>query len=233
MSIEQNARGLNLDFYNIENRLDYDLEWGYADQIVQGNTGDCRLLKSKDPEPYVSCGHVIPEIWGEDAGAGIDGSGPLRETGALGSNQMFVPRFTMERDPSLVTYTGLGGEENREKLASVFKRPTNWKDYCNEVSQSNCASPDETAVRAPMDEVEEQSYFVEGLYWGHFRATEENDCVNNTDCTGSIVDFPCNWGSHTIQQTHHLGIALKGSGDDVVGGYQIDFLPQIYAAANW
>lgn len=232
VSVEQNRRGLNLDFYNFENRLDFDPSLEYSNQIVQGSKGDCKLLKTKPSEPYISCGHVIPEIWGEDFGDGIDGSLPLSEMGALGKNRLFVPRFTMERDPSLVTYTGLGGEENRQKLASVFKRPTNWNDYCALISQSNCSIPDGTTARGPMNQDEGASYFVEGLYTGYFRPTEENDCESNPECTGSIIDFPCSWGSHTLQQMEHLDIPLKSSGEDVVGGYNIEFHSQIWAAAN-
>jgi len=93
-----------------------------------------------------------------------------------------------------MSYFGLQGEENRQKLADLCLRPTTWKQYCEEVSPSNCTIPDETAQRAPEVEDEEDRMFVDGLYTGHFRKTEENDCETYPhNCTGHIADYPCGW----------------------------------------
>jgi hypothetical protein len=83
---------------------------------------------------------------------------------------------------------GLQGESRRQKLADMFLRPTTWQDYCSEVSNTSCAQPDNVAQRAP-DDTEFRRYHVEGLYSGHFRKTDENNCTKwPTNCTGHIVE---------------------------------------------
>ncbi|CAB9506860.1 expressed unknown protein [Seminavis robusta] len=127
------------------------------------------------------------------------------------------------------------GPENRQKLANTFKRPTKWKDYCLLVSPDHCNTPDSVAQRPPTVE-EESSYFVEGSYTGYFRATEKNNCdLNNSTfkCTGEFIDYPCGWTSYAYAMTHHLDIALEGSGDEpVIHGYSYREMGQIWAAAN-
>lgn len=101
------------------------------------------------------------------------------------------------QDPTLLTHLGLSGEANRRKLAETFLRPTTWKDYCDEVSLNQCQTPDNVTLRAPVDESEYDRFFMEGVYKGHFRKTDDNDCDKNpTTCTGHIADYPCGWTSH-------------------------------------
>lgn len=143
-------------------------------------------------------------------------------------------RFTGQRDPTLFHYLGIQGEVNRRKLAETFLRPTSWKDYCELASPTNCTLPTSTALRPPADEIEGARYFVEGLYTGFFRKTEQNNCDEHpTNCTGHIVDFPCGWSSYVFQQAAHLNIALESNGpEDVSGGYSYGQMIEIWAAAN-
>jgi hypothetical protein len=111
--------------------------------------------------------------------------------GVLGQESWFVTKFTADEEPSLVSYHGLKGESNRQKLAELFPRPATWRVYCDEVSETNCAEPDVTASRYPLPD-EEDKMFVDGFYTGHFRYTEKNDCTlwpNN--CTGHVANYPC------------------------------------------
>eukprot|EP00934_Nitzschia_sp_Nitz4_P002715 Nitzschia sp. Nitz4//scaffold519_size4018//1976//3065//NITZ4_009257-RA/size4018-augustus-gene-0.7-mRNA-1//-1//CDS//3329553807//2705//frame0 len=128
----------------------------------------------------------------------------------------------------------MAGESNRRKLAETFKRPTNWGEYCNEVSVDHCATDDGIASRAPVDETERSRYRVEGEYVGHFRATFENDCDSFPDtCTGHFVDFPCSWFSPLKQQAYHyLGIALSSSGNSTNERYESSLMVQIWEAAQ-
>jgi hypothetical protein len=139
-----------------------------------------------------------------------------------------------EQDPSLFSYLGLQGEENRRKLAELFLRPTTWKDYCEQVSPTRCLVPDQVAAQGPQDEWENDRMFVQGLYTGHFRKTEENDCDKYPlNCTGHIADYPCGWSSHVLQQTHHLNIPVKSSGSEPgAEGYSYSQLKEIWAAAS-
>lgn len=140
----------------------------------------------------------------------------------------------MERDPTLISYVGLQGEENRQKLADTFLRPTRWKDYCLDVSANNCSTPDEFAQRAPAENDEEgEKYFVRDAYTGHFRKTDANNCtVYPTNCTGHVVDYPCEWTSFAEPLFHHLDIALSGDrhGQDLRGHDDWDSVDILEAA---
>ena len=157
--------------------------------------------------------------------------------GVIGEEHWFIPKFTAQRDPSLLGFVGMSGEENRRKLADRFKRPVTWKQYCSEVSITNCLN-DTVATRPPNEEDETDAanmdrFFVPGVYDGHFRKTEENDCdLNPTNCTGHIFDYPCGWSSYVIPQAHYLNISLKGSGPQTNGGYSYGQLVDAMKAAN-
>ena len=139
----------------------------------------------------------------------------------------------------MVSFYGIGGvdgqngEEVRFKLANTFKRPMTWSEYCILVSPNNCTRDDGVASRAPMNE-EVGKYFMDGLYTGHFRSTEKNNCTANpTACTGHIADVNCVWGTYAVPQAYHLGIPVSSDGDLLYnGGYGYSSLLEIYSAAN-
>ena len=64
----------------------------------------------------------------------------------LGQLGWYVPKFTALRDPTVLTYFGLSGQENREKLANLFLRPTRWGDYYDDVSNATRLSDDGVVV---------------------------------------------------------------------------------------
>ena len=188
---------------------------------------DCQYA-SRDPEQYEPCAHFTPELWDADSAVIRDRvrSGvvePPQEVGILAEESWFVTKFTVEHDPTVASYIGLQGEENRKKLAATFLRPTTWLDYCEQVSSDGCATPDTVAQRAPLEESEYSRMFVPDLYTGYFRATKDNDCdLWPTNCTGHIADYPCGWTSYVEAQTYHLGIALSKGGynDPALPGYE-------------
>lgn len=195
--------------------------------------------ESSSTTAYEPCAHFVPEVWTtqinrlrvlQDDGVIYKPEG----LGVVGQMNWWIPRFTALRDPTLLTYFGLAGQENRQKLADIFKRPTTWGDYCSQVSLTACREPDGVAARAPVDDAEAGQYFDEIHYIGHFRKTEENDCETHPDtCTGHIADFPCGWSSYVEQQTWHLGIGLRSSGNEPgCRGYNYGELLDIFAAAN-
>ena len=228
-----------LDFYDPSNSWEFGASsYDYEGLRVANELGgDCRQLQDDDEQ---SCMHVMPEVWEGQRGnvKALEKEGvvesPALGFGMLGWAGWYIPKFTGERDPTLMSFMGLQGEQNRRKLAETFLRPTHWKDYCDLVSLTNCKTDDGVASRAPATESEETSYYAEGLYGGHFRATEKNDCdLNPTTCSGHIVDFPCGWSSFVKQKTHHLNIALESNGEEPIsGGYTYAQMTQIWAAAN-
>jgi hypothetical protein len=271
VSIETGVAGLNTDFYNLESSLDYGVSYDW-DGIERGNSiGDCRNLKQPaSDDEYLSCAHFLPESWAVDH-ASIDALPEpimdLHALGAMGQVGLFVPKFAVEEEPSIISYIGLQGESNRHKLARLFRRPTTWKQYCEEESITRCATSDNVATRPPLDDVEADSYFVQGHFTGFFRDTEDNDCGTSPfTFTGHFVDYvsrlcsmtrrddifayesvlvsnhgflacvlsmqPCGWVSYITQQFYHLGIAFKGSLEEVQGGYTYSQLTQIWRAAN-
>lgn len=233
-TVESGTADVNLNLYEISSSFGYG---GIISDFEALKTGfenkDCtKLTPRRQGDDYRSCSHVIPEYWANDLPKGNDHL-ELHDLGCLTSADWFVPKFTAERDSTLVSYFGLSGEHNRRKLADAFHRPTTWEDYCQYVSRDNCTTSDGVATRPPADETERASYFVEGEYIGHFRATEKNDCDRNPDtCTGHIMVPSCDWGVNVIPYTYHLNIALESDGKGVLGGYEHEELLQIWLAAN-
>jgi hypothetical protein len=161
-------------------------------------TADCAPLVAKGKV----CGHVMPEVWtGQEKKlneAVRDGYIEHSEgAGMIGSPGWFTPKFAAQRDAGLTTYFGLQGEENRIKLLDLLRTPTNWQQYCTEISTTNCTEEDDFAKRAPTpDELEQDQgtrFFVPEVYTGFFR--EVNCDRNDTNCTGNIVDYPCTWST--------------------------------------
>ena len=244
-SLELGNPALNTDFYNRESSIDYGTFTSDYRELATGSAvGDCRSIytdnvrsinssdansSGEDVDAYVPCAHIAPEAW-RTAHSDVE---PPRDLGALGMSHLWVPKFTAERDTSILSYIGLQGEDNRRKLAETFKRPTTWNQYCEEVSNTTCATDDGIATRPPQNVDEDESYYVPGEYTGHFRYTDENDCdMNPQTCTGHAADYPCHWVSHFLQQTYHLDISLKSSGPSSNGGYSYSQLTQIWEAAN-
>lgn len=159
---------------------------------------------------------------------------PPQTLGTLGLETWFITKFTALADPTLDSFLGLMGEDNRRKLAETFFRPTSWQDYCTLVSNSSCTIPDTFAQRAPQTTVEQEQFFADGLYTGHFRATGDNDCdANPTNCTGHVADFPCGWNSYMLPQIYYMDIGLKSTGPEgPAGGYPYERLVEMWRAAN-
>lgn len=199
---------------------------------------DCRKA-SRGEEDYEPCANLIPEFWGangpwSDEQVNKGSMEPPESLGVLAQETLYIPKFTAERDPSLLSYIGLQGEKNRQKVADAFLRPTLWTDYCAQVSNNSCSSPDEFALRPPRDEEEGDTYFQAGAYTGHFRKTEENYGYNGTrPATGHFIDYPCDWNSFAEQQFYHLDIPLSGdSHAEGTRGYKDWYFPQLLEAAN-
>ncbi|CAJ1968195.1 unnamed protein product [Cylindrotheca closterium] len=216
-------------FYHIENDVPYS-KTSYAwDALQKANElgGNC-LLTDED------CAHVIPDVWlgqqkkyqEEYDNGQLDYLGGNGQVGKVG---WWIPNFTAARHPFAITHMGLS--QDRHRLAEVFKRPTTWADYCHEVSLNNCTTPDEFAAFYPAEE-DMSKYFASG-YIGHFRATEENDCVaNNNTCTGHITGAPCTWSTFVESQAYWNNIALMSSGNLVNRAYTYSEMIQIWNAAN-
>lgn len=235
-TLETGLPQANLNFYDRFSRFEYGVAYPLDALRVAREYGDCRLVP-QSPGKYQACAHMLPEAWiGEDFGQ-LQEEGTIEapyDRSLLGEEHLFIPRTLAEKDPSLLSHIGLSGEEKRRKLAETFLRPTTWQDYCEQVSYTNCTEPDSVAQRPPVSMGENTRMFAEGLYTGHFRATNENNCTANPDtCTGHFVDYPCGWQSNIRQVFHHLNIPLKSSGPEAIsGGYSYSQMTEIWAAAN-
>ncbi|CAB9518445.1 Gamma-aminobutyric acid (GABA) B receptor [Seminavis robusta] len=242
-TLETGVANKGVNFYSATNDFDYGKSNLWSAIETANANGDCTKLHNDNDndtaDDYVPCGHVIPEFWGgnnlKDLWSNhregiVDAPEGL---GAIGTQGLFVTKFTAETDPTVLNLLGIAGEENRRKLAETFLRPTTWGEYCNLVSNTTCATPDGVAQRAPTEEEVDRMH-VPGLYTGYFRATEENDCDTYPDtCTGHVADFPCGWSSYVGPQTHHHNIALQSSGKEPgARGYSYSQLVEMYAAAN-
>lgn len=197
-SIESGYYDNHLNFYQVNSSFDFPNACAHCpfyydsarDPLAVANElKDCTSV-TKNPDNYQPCYHLDPEYW-DAANAPASGMEPFRELGVSVDNALFIPRFAAQEDPSLVSFMGLQGKENRRKLAETFKTPTYWKQFCEEVSPTNCTVPDPIAQRYPITDEEAYSYFEEGLYNGHFRHTEESNCDKYpSNCTGHFAGKP-------------------------------------------
>lgn len=233
-----------MQYYDEQNRFQFGTTSNNLQAFrnaVELGDGDCRNIvqNGTDPEDYLNCAHVIPEVWtarSKQVQEYIreDILDPPLGLGALGVEGWYIPKYTAETDPSLTSWIGMQGEENRHKMARTFKRPTTWIDYCEQESADNCTTPDAVAKRPPEDDWERNRLHKSGAYTGYFRPTELGDCeVNPTNCTGHIGDFPCGWGGALEATCHWLNIALESNGQEPnSGGYSYGQLAQMWRAAN-
>lgn len=209
-TIESGMYGSSRDFYDVNGAIDYDTGLGPEALMTAADLpdSDCTQVPDLEGEAYIPCAHFYPEFWGEPASAIKEMKvEPSQATGFLGYETWFVTKFTAHEFPQFVSYHGLEQQENRELLAQTFKRPTTWRQYCEEVSMSNCSTPDEVAMRAPETEEEANRMFASAngslisfsetpIYTGHFRYTEKNNCTLwPSNCTGHIANYPCGWSS--------------------------------------
>jgi len=240
-SIEAGAPDLIGDFYNMRYPSPNSNGLTDAECLVRASemdNGECITSTQEKDSSYVPCCHISPEVWEERRGilSPLVSSGvmePFSELNALAYQTWMIPKFAVERDPTLGIYTGLQGEENRKKLAETFLTPTTWKQYCDEVSDSELCE-DDVAVRAPITPEEEESMFAEGLYIGHFRQLPEQNCtLHPTTCYGHFADYPCTWATFFRQQAHWNNISMKSTGSSGgIQGYSSTQLHQMWAAAN-
>lgn len=220
-------------FYSSNNDFLYStVAYPYGALQMADEIDDCSLTE-------VPCVHILPEVWEGQfkeywplvLNQTIE---PPAPDGLLGQSGLYIPAFTASRFPQMGIWYGLAGEANRQFLAETFLRPVTWLEYCNEISLFNCSIPSATAARFPL-ESEEGLYFAEGLYIGHFRATDANDCtLNPTTCTGHVVTPPCSWTSPIDAQLYWNEIVgLKRDGPlPTEGGYPDAQMMQVWKAAN-
>ena len=241
VTIETGVADKNVNFYDPTMRVEYGVAYDMEGLERASEVGDCRKIVQVEGEPYKGCGHAILELWSgqDDVVGGVVGGGasePPSFLGVIGQEGWLIPKYTAEADSTLLGYFGMAGEENRRKLADRFLRPTTWGDYCDQVASDGCSGGNDTvAERPPFTEGEAEQYFVEGLYTGHFRKTEDNDCDKwPTNCTGHFLDYPCGWSSFFLQQAYHLNIALKSNGEEPgANGYSYARMVEVWNAANW
>lgn len=205
---------------------------------------DCRLAK-RDEINYEPCAHFHPDIWKpQEFQESYNWLTELVQNssvteiplGYVGLETWYATSLTVKNDPSLASYLGFQGEENRQKLADTFLRPATWLEYCENVSNSSCEISDNTAKRPPQNESEYHRYFVPDLYTGHFHKTERNNCVKYPEnCTGHFADVSCDfWGITLFEtQSYYLQISLESNGPSPINhGYLYYDMMEIILAAN-
>jgi len=255
-TLETGKPDTSSSFYDPEMRFEYG-STGYDYDAIRRSLehGGCESFRKEQQKiadnnaPYESCGDVIPEAWyGQNANIETHVKDGLLEpstgSGGVGKYSWYVPKFTAVNNYIVLSLYGIKEGtllEQRRRMAELFLRPRNWKFFCDEVSEDNCTTSyiDEEgrliASRPPEGEDEEGKFFSEGLYHGHFSASEENDCdANPTNCTGHIASPPCEWTNFVVPQSHYMGIPVRSSGkESASGNYNYGQMVGIYKAANY
>lgn len=221
----------NFGFYSPVNTMQFG-EFGYpywalekANQVEDSNC-------SKTTE---DCAHLLIEDWGIDYQPFLQNGtlAPPASNGQIGKMSLYIPSHTAQFFPELSIFFGLRGEDKRQKLAEIFKRPTTWQAYCEEISSTNCTVPDETAQGAPSPE-QGAMYFLQGEYQGYFRATEKNNCNTSEPCSGHVVAPPCDWNMYLDGMLYWNDIVgLEPDGPNPpAGSYDYGTMYQVWRAAN-
>mmetsp|Transcript_5907 Transcript_5907/g.9296 ORF Transcript_5907/g.9296 Transcript_5907/m.9296 type:complete len:1013 (+) Transcript_5907:46-3084(+) len=254
-TIEISKPGGTTNFYDRSLRMSYgNGSYDYSAIETALKYGNCSDVP-RNGKDYRSCAHVMPEVWKGQTSIlrKLEEQKVIAystETGGKSKYWWYLPLFTAEEHPSLMSYLGLSTEygkdtdplTRRQQLAELFERPFTWTDFCANFTADNCQNPPyfdqenrTIATRAPNTSTEETSYFSEGLFHGHFAPTDENDCTANPDtCTGHFANVQCDWTTHAWQQAYHLKIPVKGNGQyDAVGGYGYGSMVEILNAANY
>jgi 7 transmembrane sweet-taste receptor of 3 GCPR len=231
-TIEGGTFGEAKSFYDQQARLNMTTASNASALIVPFGLPnyDCTFA-SKTHDNYEQCAHVIGENWDTDSAWISDlrwrQQVEAQGLGVIGMESWYVTQFTSKTDPTIVSYHGLVGDQNRVKLAGLFKRPITFGDYCSQVSSTNCTIPDTVAQRPPQNSEEQEMYFLPGWYTGHFRDTDANNCTRYpTNCTGHFANYPCGWTGHVESLLYHLDIAMEAP------RYSYSQLTQLWHAAN-
>jgi hypothetical protein len=221
------------DFYSVENQFQFSPLTYSPEGLIKSN----QVTGCKETED--ACVHILPEVWNgqrdvyeklfEDQEIDRPSS-----NGILGQTSLYVPSFTARKYPTLTSFWGYQGENNRQLLAELFRRPTTWKEYCELVSANNCTVPNTITSGYPSSEQEKRKYFVQDRYTGHFRSTRESDCSQVEDCSGYIVGPPCELTTNIDAQLHWNNITgLRRDGPLLPnGGYNTSSMREIWMAAN-
>ena len=78
---------------------------------------------------------------------------------------MYVRRFTSDEELSITILSGLSGKGNRGNLVDVFKRPTTWVIYCDELSVFNYCNCDDIDSRPLYNKSDRNTHFSGVLLW--------------------------------------------------------------------
>ena len=234
-------------FYSSSNTLQYSTSaypWDAVERSTSTNsTGDVNFVDCTETND--DCVHVLTEVWNGQVNEWERGIQegyiePVDGGGQVGKLGWYVSSQTAQSDSTLTNFYGLRGEQNRQKLATVFQKPNTWIEYCELYSINNCTLPyDEIAPGGypNVDDGDDGSiYYKEGSYNGYFQSPSESyDCtLYPTTCTGFMISPPCTWSGNADAQVYWNDIVgLKLDGPMITnGGYGYSNMIQIWKAAN-
>mmetsp|Transcript_10760 Transcript_10760/g.15838 ORF Transcript_10760/g.15838 Transcript_10760/m.15838 type:complete len:1306 (-) Transcript_10760:473-4390(-) len=217
-------------FYNPKNTMVYSEVMYPWDGLETANGVDCNSVN----EP---CVHFLPEVWSSRRlqyepmiKKGTIYSPSLN--GLWAKSGLYIPEFTARQHGQMLIWHGLSGDENRKVLAETFRRPTNWTHYCTTVSSSQCKVSDNVTERSPNPD-EEGLYFSEGNFTGYFQFTDQNNCTENPNCTGTVLGPPCDWAFNLDSVLFWKNISGLSMDGPLPGGrYTTKQLQQIWHAAS-
>ena len=153
------------------------------------------------------CGHIIMETWPvhlpfiDDVNQKGDITLVTIASGLHGATRMFVPQWFVEKYPSFVNIGAYHEDrsfpsqlQHRAFLAKTFKRPVNWKEYCD---KHNNAYPNHGDCPPPA--LHAEKYFYNdtiNAFKGFFTIDKENNCTEYPEtCAGNLISpNKCGWG---------------------------------------
>jgi hypothetical protein len=127
-TIESGEFGKELNFYSLTMAMDYGMAYPWEGlEVAAKNGGDCTKHRQQtSQDEYTPCAHAILEIWNgfEQFTDPLTEHGMIKPRsfiGIIGEEAWWMPKYTSIDDLSLLSWSGLAGEDNRERLAQRFK----------------------------------------------------------------------------------------------------------------
>jgi hypothetical protein len=201
------------------------------------------------------CGHIVMETWPLHLPF-IDAVNQKEKgdimlvsiaSGLHGAVRTFVPLWFVEKYPSFINIGAYHEDrsfptqlQHRAFLAKTFKRPVNWKEYCDKhiytyPNHGDCPPP---ALHA-------EKYFYKdtiNVFKGFFTIDKENNCTENPEtCAGNLISAnKCSWGDiyelFSFNRDTSVPDKMKRMGphidEDPKGTYSMTQMVEIWDAAK-
>lgn len=144
-----------------------------------------------DGEEWQSCAHAQLEVWSGmwptvtklEAENKVERNGGVGMVGEFG---WWVSAWLLNQHPEMASFYGL---RDSTKTRKFFKKPLQWKEYCESISPSNCTLANDPQASFYPPAGSETKYFTNVNTTKGFKGFFLEDDI------GHIIQAPCDWST--------------------------------------